>query len=134
MNFKFSLAHNNLVVETLWFGDLTYEIIADGLVRQNQWIFNNSNKLPLIMISDYSKASLNNVTESDLQIIADQYYGIENLFPDISWIAIMPEGVDFRTVRLWLDHAESLFINSHVVRNWPIAKDIISNVLINFRN
>ena len=134
MNFKFSLTHDNLVAETLWFGDLTYEIIAAGFASQNQWIVKNSNKLPLILVSDYSKATLNNVTESDLKIIAYQYHGIESLFPDMNWIAIMPESVDYSIVRLWLDHAESIFSNAHVVRSYSKAKDIISNVLINFRN
>ena len=133
MNFKFSLTHNNLVAETHWFGDLTYDIIAAGFASQNQWIMNNSNILPLIIVSDYSKASLGNLTKNDLQSIADQYNGIESLFPDMNWIAILPDSVDYSIVRLWLDHAESLFSNAHVVRSCSRAKDIISNVLLNFR-
>ena len=134
MYFKFSLTHDNLVAETLWFGDLTYEIIATGFTSQNQWIVNNSNKLPLILVSDYSKASLNKVTEKDLRNMAYKYHCIESLFPDINWIAIMPDSVDYSIVRLWLDHAESLFIsNAYVVRSCSRAKDIISNVLKNFR-
>ena len=133
MNFKFFLTHNNLVVETHWFGDLTCEIITAGFIKQNQWIINNSNKLPLVFVSDYSKARLDNVTESDLQILADNFRGEEVLFPDMNWIAIMPVDVEYSVVRIWLDHAESIFSNAHIVRSCSKAKDIISNVLINFQ-
>ena len=132
MNFKFSLTHNNLAAETQWYGDLTYEIIVAGVASQNQWILNNSDKLPLVLVFDYTKASLKNVTETDLQAFADQFHGIEDLFPDITWIAIMPSNVKYDIVRLWIEHAESLFSNAHVVRNRPKANDIISNVLNSF--
>ena len=83
-NYTFSLADNNLVAETSWFGDLTHEIITTGVVRQNQWILENSYKLPLILVSDYTKASLDNVTDNDLQQIADQFHGENDLFPDMT--------------------------------------------------
>lgn len=134
MNFKFSLTHNNLAAETQWCGDLTYEIIVAGVASQNQWILNNSDKLPLVLVSDYTKASLNNVTETDLQAISDQFHGVEDLFPDMTWIVIMPSNVKYDIVRLWIGHAESLFTNAHVVRNKSKANDIISNVLNIFYN
>ena len=132
MNFKFSLTHNNLVAQTFWFGDLNYEIIVAGVVSQNQWIVENSNKFPLILVSDYTKASLNNVSESDLHIIADQFHGEEDLFPDMTWVVIMPSDVKYEIVRLWIDHAGSLFKDSHVVRNWSRAENIISDVLTSY--
>ncbi len=132
MNFDFSLTHDNLVVETLWFGDLTYEIIVAGVVSQNQWILINSDKLPLVLVSDYTKASLNDITETDLQAIADQFHGIEDLFPNMTWIVIMPGNVKYAIVRLWIEHAESLFTNAHIVNSKSNANDIISNVLNSF--
>ena len=133
MNFQFSLTHNNLVAETLWSGDLTYEIFAAGLVSQNQWIINNSDKLPLVLVSNFSKANLNKVTENDLQTIVEQYHGIEDLFPGMHWVAIMPDRVEYRIVRLWLDYAEYLFSKAHVVRGYMRAKETIAIILMNFR-
>lgn len=132
-NFTFSLTHNNLVAETLWFGELTHEIMVEGIVDQNQWILQNSDKFPLVLVSDYTKASLNNITETDLQKIADQFHGGAELFPDMAWIAIMPVGVKYEIVRLWLEHAESLFKDSHVVKNQSKAKEIISDVLTRYQ-
>ena len=49
MNFDFSLTHDSFVVETQWFGDLTGDIIVDGIVKHNNWIIENSDKLPLVL-------------------------------------------------------------------------------------
>ena len=131
MNFKFSLTHNNLVAETSWSGDLTCEIISAGLLSQNQWIVSNSDKLPLILVSDYSKANLNNVTENDLKSIADQFSGEESLFPGTSFILIMPQHIKYGIARLWIDHAESIFSNAYVVNSYSRVKDIVSSILFN---
>ena len=132
LNYKFSLTHDNLVAETQWFGDLTYKIIVDGIISQNQWFLVNSDKFPLVLVSDYTQANLNNVTQTDLQKIADQFRGEDDLFPDMTWIAIMPSDVKFEIVRLWQEHADSLYRNPNVVRNWTLAKNIISDVLTNY--
>lgn len=132
MNFTFSLTHDNLVAETTWSGDLTCEIISAGLLRQNQWIISNSDKLPVVLVSDYSKANLNNVTESDLKSIADQFDGEESLFPDVNLILVMPQHVRYSIVRLWLDFSESIVSNAHVVSSYSRARDIITSVLLKF--
>ena len=132
MDFKFSLTDNNLTAEIQWYGNLSYEIIVAGIVGQNQWILSNSDKLPLVLVSDYTKASLNNVTKTDLHAIANQFHGEEELFPDMTWIAIMPSNVKYDIVQSWIDHAESMFSNAHVVRSRSMADDIISNVLSSF--
>ena len=75
MNFKFSLTNNNFAAEIRWYGNLSYEIIVDGIVSQNQWVISNSDRLPLVFVSDYTEANLNNVTATDLQAIADQFHG-----------------------------------------------------------
>ena len=133
MHFKFSLTHKNLVAESLWSGELTYEIMVEGIIEQNKWILQNSDKFPLVLVSDYSKANLNNITETDLQKIADQFHGEADLFPDMAWIAVMPGDVKYEIVRLWLEHAESLFRDSHVVKNPSMAKDIISDLLMRYQ-
>ncbi len=132
MNYAFSLTHNNLAAETQWHGELTHEIIVAGNVKQNQWILNNSDKLPLVLVSDYTNASLDNVTESELHTIAEQFEGEKELFPDMTWIVIMPENVTYDIVRLWIEHAEHLYCNAHVVRSKSRADELIAEVLDSF--
>ena len=129
MNFAFSLTHDNLVVETVWFGDLTGEIIVAGVTRHNNWIIQNSDTLPLVLLFDFTKTVLDKVSEMDLLIIKDHFIGIEDVFPGVNWIGIMPSDVKYNTVRMWLDHAENISNNSYIVKNRLNAKDIISNVL-----
>ena len=129
MNFSFSLIHDNLVVETLWFGDLTGEIIVAGVVRHNNWIMQNSDTLPLVLLFDFTQAILDEVSEMDLQIIKDHFKGIEDIFPGVNWIGIMPSDVKYSTVKMWLDHAENISNNSYIVKNRVNAQDIISNIL-----
>lgn len=129
MNCTFTLAHGNLVVEAAWFGKLTYEIIVDGLISQNQWIIKNSDKFPLALVSDYTNANLNNITEADLQGISDQFQGEGELFPDMAWIAVMPGDVKYEIVRLWLEHADSWCRDSHVVKDRAKAENIVSEIL-----
>jgi hypothetical protein len=133
MNFTFSLTHDNLVAETLWSGELTCEIISAGLLCQNQWIICNSDKLPLVLVSDYSKANLNNVTENDLKALSEHFSVEESLFPDVNLILIMPHHVRYNIVRLWIDFSESIVSKAHVVGNYSRARDIISTVLMKFR-
>ena len=132
MNFTFSLAHDNLVATTHWAGEMNYEIIAAGIVRQNQWILENSNRLPLVLVSDFTDASLSGITDEDLERIAEQFQGSEDLFPDMTWIAVMPKEVKYDTVRLWLEHAEAMFQEQHVVKNQAQAEAIITEMLERF--
>ena len=132
MNFTFSLSHNNLVVETRWSGALTSEIISAGIVSHNNWAIKNSDKLPLVLLFDYSQADLTNVTENDLHNIADRFRGLDNLFPDANWVAIMPSDVKYPIVRLWQTFADTFCNNSLVVRNRPEAEKIISSVLTDY--
>lgn len=129
MNFSFFLIHDNLVVETLWFGDLTGEIIVAGVIRHNNWIIKNSDTLPLVLLFDFTKASLEKVSEMDLQIIKDHFRGLENVFPGVNWIGIMPSDVKYSTVKMWLDHAENIPNNSYIVKNRLHAEDIILSIL-----
>ena len=129
MNFAFSLTHKNFVVETQWVGELTGEIISTGVISHNNWIINNSDRLPLVLLFDFTKANLNNVTETDLQNITSRFSGIEDMFPGVNWIGIMPKDVKYSTVRMWLVHAENFSQNSHVVSNRPNAMKIISGVI-----
>jgi len=133
MNCKFSLTHNNLVAETEWSGDLTHDIMVAGIVQQNQWIIAHSDKLPLVLVSDYTKANLESVTAADLQSIADQFHGAADLFPDMAWIAIMPRDITYDMVRLWLEHAESLYDDSYVVNDRSKVKNIVSDLLTRYQ-
>lgn len=132
MNFTFSLARDNLVATTHWEGELDYEAVVAGTIRQNQWIIENSTRLPLVLVSDFTGANINGLTGEDLQQIASQFYGEEDLFPGVTWIAVMPKEVRYDIVRLWLEHAESMFQNSHVVKNQAQADIIIDEILERF--
>ena len=129
MNFVFSLTHHSFVVETRWFGDLTGEIIVAGVVSHNNWIIENSGKLPLALFFDFTKAKLDKVSETELQTVTSYFNGIEDIFPGVNWVGVMPRDVKFSTVRMWLTHAENISNNSHVVRNRSNAIEIISSII-----
>lgn len=130
MNYTYSLSHDDLVVETKWLGEMSREIIIAGVENRKDWILENCEKAPLILLSDYTNAILDKLTSSDLEAIADRFRGIQDLFPGVNWISIMPTDLKYGIARTWQAYAELIFFSdTHVVKNRAEAEEIISNVL-----
>jgi hypothetical protein len=83
MNYAFSFSHDDLVVETRWLGELTGELIAAGVVSRMNWIHENSKKIPLVLLSDYTNADLEKITTSNLRMIASLFRSIMDQSPGI---------------------------------------------------
>lgn len=128
MNFNFSLTHNNLVVETYWEGNLKIEDLVTGIVQHNNWVIQNAEKLPLVLIFDFTKADLGCLSETDLQNLASHFEGIESMFPGVSWIAVMPREIKYQAVRMWLEYVEHIPCNAMVVRSLQNAHALISDI------
>ena len=129
MNYSFSLSHDGKVIETRWFGKLTGEIIAMGFDDRNIWIEKNAKETPLVLLSDYIEADVEEVTAEGLRLVASRFEGFEDNYPGIHWISIVPTDLKFGLARMWKAYAEELFSNTHVVRSHDDAEKIISSII-----
>ena len=129
MNYSFSMSDNNCVVETKWTGELTGGILSDGILSHNNWAITSSTKLPLVLLFDFTEASLDKVSEDDLQSISTLFSGMEDMFPGVHWICVMPKHVQYDTARMWLEHADKIFDKSHVVNSRSLAEKLIRDII-----
>ncbi|MBT8490361.1 MAG: hypothetical protein KJN62_04880 [Deltaproteobacteria bacterium] len=129
MNYSFSLSHDGKVIETKWMGNLTGEIIATGSDKRKTWIEKNTKEIPLVLLSDYTEADVEKVTADGLRIVASRFRGIEDNYPGVYWIAIMPTDLKFGLARMWQSFADELFSNTHVVRSRDDAEKLISSFI-----
>ena len=129
MNYSFSKSHNDFVVETEWAGELTGEILSDGVVSHNNWAITHTIQLPLVLLFDFTNATLDKVSGNDLQSIASFFSGMEDMFPGVHWICIMPKDVQYSVVKMWIDITEKIFNHSHVVHNRQHAEKIIKEII-----
>lgn len=129
MNYSFSLSHDGKVIETKWFGKLTGQIIAMGFNDRTAWIERNAKEPPLIFLSDYVEAEVEQVTADGLYLVASQFEGFEDKYPEAHWISIMPTDLKYGLARMWQSYAEKLFSNTHIVRFHNEAEKIISSII-----
>jgi len=129
MNYSFSLSHDGKVIETKWFGKLTGEIIALGYGDRNTWILKNAKETPLVMLSDYCEAEVEEVTADGLQLVASRFRGFGDTYPGAHWISIVPTDLKYGLARMWQTFAEEIFSNTHVVRSREDAEKIISSII-----
>jgi len=129
MNYSFSLIHEGKVIETKWFGKLTGEIIAMGFDNRNTWVEKNKKETPLVLLSDYSEADVENLTADGLQLVASRFQGFEDNYPGVHWISIVPTDMKFGLARMWQAYAEEHFSNTHVVRSCDDAGKIIFSII-----
>ena len=129
MNYSFSSSHDGKVIETKWMGTLTGATIAKAAVDREIWIEKNIKGTPLILISNYVEAELEEAASEALSLDTSQFREIENKYPKVHWISIMPFGLRCGFARMWQIFADEVFTKTHVFRSRDEAEELISSII-----
>jgi len=99
------------------------------LLPEKHGLKKHTRATPIVLLSNYAEAGLEKLKSEGLNSDIFQFREIENKYPKVHFITIMPKDLKYGFSKMWQTFAGEVYTNTHFVKSREDAEDLISSII-----